>query len=423
MMAAMENPATRYDVLIVGSGHGGAETAIALRKAGFDGTVAIVGEEPELPYERPPLSKEYLSGKATFDQILIRPSGFWSDQGITMLLGQRVIAVDHSARLASLAVGPQIAYHQLVWAAGGTARRLRCDGADLNGVHTIRSHADVRNLRDELAVIRKAIVIGGGYIGLEAAATLRELGKEVVLIEALDRVLARVAGEPISRFFEAEHRARGVDIRLETAVDSLQGRDGRVCGVRLTDGTLIECGLAIVGIGIVPVVAPLLAAGAAGDDRGVVVDAQCRTSLFGVFAVGDCAVYANRFADGIQVRVESVQNANDQALVVAQTIVGQSASYETPPWFWSNQYDLKLQSVGLSVGHDGVVVRGNQATRSFSVVYLKQGQIIAMDCVNATQDYVQGRKLVARRAHPDPAMLARSDMSLKDVLQTETEGA
>lgn len=423
MMAPMEHPATRYDVLIVGSGHGGAETAIALRKGGFDGTVAIVGEEPELPYERPPLSKEYLSGKATFDQILIRPSGFWSGQGITMLLGQRVIAVDHTARLASLDGGPKIAYHQLVWAAGGTARRLRCDGADLKGVHTIRSHADVRNLRDELAVIRQAIVIGGGYIGLEVAATLRELGKEVVLIEALDRVLARVAGEPISRFYEAEHRARGVDIRLETAVDSLQGRDGSICGVRLTDGTLIECGLAIVGIGIVPVVAPLLAAGAAGGDRGVVVDAQCRTSLLDVFAVGDCAVYANHYADGIEVRIESVQNANDQALVVAKTILGQAASYEAPPWFWSNQYDLRLQSIGLSAGHDSTVLRGDQAARSFSVVYLKQGRVVALDCVNATKDYVQGRALVAQGARLDPAMLARSDVPLRDALLKEPAGA
>jgi 3-phenylpropionate/trans-cinnamate dioxygenase ferredoxin reductase subunit len=422
-MTPMEHPATRYDVLIVGSGHGGAETAIALRKAGFDGTVAIVGEEPELPYERPPLSKEYLSGKATFDQILIRPSGFWNDQGITMLLGQRVIAVDHTARLVSLDGGPQIAYHQLVWAAGGTARRLECDGADLKGVHTIRSHADVRNLKDELAVIRQAIVIGGGYIGLEAAATLRELGKDVVLIEALDRVLARVAGEPISRFYEAEHRARGVDVRLETAVDSLQGRDGSICGARLTDGTLIECDLAIVGIGIVPVVAPLLAAGAAGDARGVMVDAQCRTSLSDVFAIGDCAIYANHYADGIEVRIESVQNANDQALVAAKTIIGQAASYELPPWFWSNQYDLRLQSIGLSAGHDSTVLRGDQTARSFSVVYLKQGRVVALDCVNATRDYVQGRALVAQGAHPDLAMLARSDLPLRDALLKEPTSA
>ncbi|AOH85257.1 pyridine nucleotide-disulfide oxidoreductase [Sphingomonas panacis] len=419
----MEHPATGYDVLIVGSGHGGAETAIALRNGGFKGTVAIMGGEPDLPYERPPLSKEYLSGKATFDQILIRPPGFWSAQGITMLLGQRVIAVDHIARLVTLEGGPPIAYHQLVWAAGGTARRLKCEGADLKGVHTIRSHANVRNLRDELPVIRRAVVIGGGYIGLEAAAVLRELGKDVVLVEALDRVLARVAGERISRFYEAEHRARGVDIRLETAVDSLRGRDGKICGVRLTDGTLIECDLVIVGIGIVPAVAPLLGAGAVGGERGIVVDAQCRTSLFGVFAVGDCAVHANRYADGAEVRVESVQNATDQAVVAAKTIIGQGASYETPPWFWSDQYDLKLQSVGLSAGHDDVVLRGDPAARSFSVVYLKQGRVVALDCVNSSKDYVQGRTLVARGTRPDRAMLARLHISLREVLLTEIAGA
>jgi 3-phenylpropionate/trans-cinnamate dioxygenase ferredoxin reductase subunit len=243
---------------------------------------------------------------------------------------------------------------------------------------------------------------------------LRKFGKSVILLEALDRVLARVAGEDLSRFFEAEHRAHGVDVRLGQSVDCILG-DDRVTGVRLADGTVIAADMVIVGIGILPEVAPLIDAGAAGGN-GVAVDAACRTGLPDVYAIGDCASHANRFADGAAVRVESVQNANDQATVVAKDIVGHPAVYDAVPWFWSNQYDLKLQTVGLSIGYDDAVLRGDPATRKFSVVYLRDGRVIALDCVGAVKDYVQGRKLVETGAVIDRAILADPAVMLKDMV-------
>jgi len=258
------------------------------------------------------------------------------------------------------------------------------------------------------------VVIGGGFIGLEAAAVLAKFGKQVTLLEALDRVMARVAGPDLSNFYQQEHRAHGVDVRLGVAVTALEG-DDKVTGVRLADGKVVPADLVVVGIGIVPAVEPLIAAGAEGGN-GVRVDAQCRTSLPDIFAIGDCALHANRFADGAAVRLESVQNATDQASVAAKTILGEDVAYEATPWFWSNQYDLKLQTIGLSIGYDQAVVRGDPATRSFSVIHLKQGKVIALDCVNATKDYVQGRKLVETGAEIDPVRLADTTVSLKEMI-------
>ena len=265
----------------------------------------------------------------------------------------------------------------------------------------------------ELTIIERVVVIGGGYIGLEAAAVLSKLGKKVILLEALDRVLARVAGPALSRFFEEEHRAHGVDVRLGVAVDTILGED-KVTGVKLVDGEVLPADMVIVGIGIVPAVEPLIAAGAGGGN-GVAVDAQCRTSLPDILAIGDCALHPNSFAHGERVRLESVQNANDQASVAAKVIIGQEVAYDAVPWFWSDQYDLKLQTVGLSIGYDDTVVRGDPATRSFSVVYLRGGQVIALDCVNVVKDYVQGRKLVAASARIDPAKLADAAVPLKQM--------
>jgi 3-phenylpropionate/trans-cinnamate dioxygenase ferredoxin reductase component len=406
------SPAPHYDVLIVGAGHGGAQAAIALRQAGFAGSVALLGDEPDLPYERPPLSKEYLAGDKPLERLLIRAPAFWEERNITLLLGRRVAAIKPEAHAVVTEDGARIDYGALVWATGGTPRRLSCAGADLAGVHSIRTRADVDRLRAELDSARTAVVVGGGYIGLEAAAVLTGFGKQVTVLEAQDRVLARVAAEPLSRFFEAEHRSHGVDVRLGVRVDGLEGEGGRVAGVRLGDGTLLPADLVIVGIGIEPAVAPLLAAGAKGGD-GIGVDAHCRTSLPDIFAIGDCARHANAFADGAEIRLESVQNANDQASVAAKTIAGAAAEYRAVPWFWSNQYDLRLQTVGWSAGYDAIVLRGDPATRSFALVYMKAGRVIALDCVNATRDYAQGRALITAGAVPDPRLLADVNVSLK----------
>ncbi|OQW75106.1 MAG: pyridine nucleotide-disulfide oxidoreductase [Proteobacteria bacterium ST_bin13] len=404
------------DIVIVGAGHGGAQAAIALRQQGFTGSIVIIGEEPELPYERPPLSKDYLAGDKPFERLLIRPAAFWSERQIDFRLGMRVNAVLPEEHRVTTEDGQSLGYRTLIWATGGAPRRLTCPGAEVAGVHYVRSRADVDQQIAELASVSRVVVIGGGYIGLEAAAVLSKLGKQVTVVEALDRVLARVAGEPLSRFFEAEHRAHGVDVRLSAMVEAIESANGRAIGVRLTDGELLGCDMVVVGIGIIPAVAPLLAAGAAGGN-GVLVDAQCRTSLPDIFAIGDCAAHANRFAGGAVIRLESVQNANDQATIAAKTIMGGADGYDSVPWFWSNQYDLKLQTVGLSTGYDHVLVRGDPATRSFSVIYLRDGHVIALDCVNMIKDYVAGRALVVAGIttglSPDPIQLADPLIALK----------
>jgi len=405
-----------FDVLIVGAGHAGAQAAVALRHAKYEGSIALLGEERELPYERPPLSKEYLSGEKTIERLLIRPENFWTDHQVRMLAGKRVTEIDPAGHRVACDDGGTFGYRHLVWAAGGVPRRLPFAGPDLAGVHTVRNRADADRMRAELDSTTRVVVVGGGFIGLEAAAVLAKAGKQVTLLEALDRVLARVAGEPLSRFYEAEQRAHGVDVRLGVAVEGVETRDGHVAGVRLAGGEVLPCEMLIIGIGIVPSVEPLVAAGAKASN-GVEVDEQCRTSLPDVFAIGDCAQHPNRYAGGARIRIESVQNANDQAAVVAKVINGASAVYDAVPWFWSNQFDLKLQTVGLSVGYDQAVVRGDPGTRSFSVAYLKEGRVIAFDCVNAMKDYVQGKRLVVEGLVVAPQLLADATLPLKDMAE------
>lgn len=406
---------THYDVVIVGTGHGGAQAAIALRQAGFAGSIAMIGRDAHVPYERPPLSKEYLAREKPLERILIRPPHFWDERDVTMRLGANVTEVDAAAHEIVLQDGERIGYGKLIWATGGDPRRLSCAGADLAGIHYVRDLADADGMMAALdAGTRRVVVIGGGYIGLEAAAVLTKLGCKVTLVEALDRVLARVAGEDLSRFYEEDHRAHGVDLRTGAMVDSIEGDGKKVTGVKLTSGEVLPCEMIVAGIGIVPAVGPLIAAGATGGN-GVDVDEYCRTVLDDVYAIGDCAAHANDFAGGAVIRLESVQNANDMATTVAKSIMGEPQPYHALPWFWSNQYDLKLQTAGLSMGHDATVLRGEPSTRSFSVIYLKDGKVIALDCVNAVKDYVQGRKLVEAGAVIAPERLMDTATPLKEM--------
>jgi 3-phenylpropionate/trans-cinnamate dioxygenase ferredoxin reductase component len=418
--------AASYDVLIVGGGHGGAQAAIALRGAGFAGTIAIAGRERELPYERPPLSKEYLAQEKPFERILLRPEAYWQEKQIELLLGCTVVAVDPEAHELTCEDGSRIGYGTLIWATGGDPRMLPLPGGDLPGVHAVRDREDVDAIMAALAATENAVVIGGGYIGLEAAAVLTKLGKHVTLLEALPRVLARVAGEELSAFYEADHRDHGVDLRVGQQVEAIEG-DAHVTGVRLATGEVLPAQMVIVGIGIAPCVAPLIEAGAVGGVDalgGVLVDGQCRTGLPDVFAIGDCAAHANRFAGGQMIRLESVQNANDMATVAAKTICGEAADYSATPWFWSNQYDLKLQTVGLSAGHARAVLRGDSASRKFSVVYLDEANtVIALDCVNNARDYSHGRRLVELGIVADPAELADDSRQLKEWLTTPSGDA
>jgi 3-phenylpropionate/trans-cinnamate dioxygenase ferredoxin reductase subunit len=346
------------DLVIVGTGHGGAQAAIALRQNGFSGSILMLSRDPDPPYERPPLSKEYLAGDKPFERILLRPEAFWAGKDIQLKLASAVTKVDPVAKELAVVGGETIGYGTLVWAAGGDPRRLSCPGADLGGIHAVRDKADVDRIKRELeAGARQAVVIGGGYIGLEAAAVLRKLGCDVTLLESQERVLSRVAGEDLSRFYEDEHRGHGVEVRLGAEVEAIEGDGDRVTGVKVASGETLECDMLVVGIGIVPAVGPLIVAGAAGAN-GVEVDPYCRTSLPDIYAVGDCAAHANPYAGGAVIRLESVQNATDMATCAAKAICGDPQPYEALPWFWSNQYDLRLQTAGLSLGHDATVLRG-----------------------------------------------------------------
>jgi NADPH-dependent 2,4-dienoyl-CoA reductase/sulfur reductase-like enzyme len=406
------------DVVIVGTGHGGAQAAIALRQHGHEDSILMIGRDNAPPYERPPLSKEYLAGDKGFERIMIRPEKFWADKGIGLHLGAAVTGIDPAAHRLTLSDGSSVTYRKLIWSGGGDPRRLPVAGAVLPGVFYVRDKSDADAMMAALAGgARRAVVIGGGYIGLEAAAVLRKLGCDVTLVEMLPRLLARVAGEDLSDFYAAEHRRQGVEVRLETGVRAVLGEDaGRVTGVQLDNGEELACDMVIVGIGVVPAVAPLIAAGAAGSN-GVDVDFCCRTTLDDIYAIGDCAAHANPFADNAVIRLESVQNAHDMASTVAKAIMGEKESYHALPWFWSNQYDLKLQTAGLSLGFDQTVLRGDPDTRKFTVVYLKNGHPIAFDCVGTMKDYVQGRKLLESGAGKiDPALLADPEVALKDLM-------
>lgn len=405
------------DVVIVGTGHGGAQAAIALRQQGHEGSILMIGREALPPYERPPLSKEYLSGDKTWERIMIRPEKFWADKNIEMRLGSGVVSIDWMRHSLTLSDGSEIGYRKLIWSGGADPRRLGIPGANLKGIFYVRDRRDADGMMAALeAGAKRAVVIGGGYIGLEAAAVLRKLECEVTVVEMQDRLLARVAGKAISQFYAEEHTRQGVDIRLSQGVSEVLGEDGKVTGVLLDNDETIPCDMAIVGIGIVPAVAPLIAAGAAGSN-GVDVDVFCRTTLDDIFAIGDCAAHANPFANSAVIRLESVQNANDMANTVAKAIMGDKQPYHALPWFWSNQYDLKLQTAGLNTGYDDTIVRGDPATRKFTVVYMKEGKPIAFDCVGTMKDYVQGRKLLESGSERiDPTVLADTDIQIKEMV-------
>ena len=405
------------DIVIVGTGHGGAQAAIALRQQGHDDTIIMIGRDNAPPYERPPLSKEYLAGDKAFERIMIRPEKFWRDKGIELRLGSGVVEFDWMKHEVTLSDGSVIGYRKLIWSGGGDPRRLPSPGANRKNVFYVRDKRDADAMMAALeAGAKKAVVIGGGYIGLEAAAVLRKLGCEVTLVESQDRLLARVAGKDLSQFYADEHRRQGVDVRLEQGVTEVLGEEHTASGVKLDNDEVLPCDIIVVGIGIVPAVGPLIAAGAAGSN-GVDVDMFCRTTLDDVFAIGDCAAHANPYANQRVIRLESVQNAHDMANTVAKAIQGEKEPYNALPWFWSNQYDLKLQTAGLNLDFDETVLRGDPENRKFTVIYMKEGRPIAFDCVNTMKDYVQGRKMLERGVDKiDPTLLADTDLQLKELI-------
>jgi 3-phenylpropionate/trans-cinnamate dioxygenase ferredoxin reductase component len=405
-----------FDVLVVGSGHGGTHAATALRKRGYTGTIAIASAEDEPPYQRPPLSKGYLSKELGHERILMRPPGFWAGHGLTLLGGRQVDSIEARRQEVRTTDGTRIGYGSLIWAAGSTARTLQCQGHRLAGIHTLRSRIDADAVAMELPEVSEVVIVGGGYIGLEVAASLVKLGLEVSVVEPLPRVLSRTCAEPVSRFFEREHLRHVVRLRLGVGVAAFGGANGRLASAVLTDGSVQPAQLAIVGIGARPAVYPLRKADAAGDD-GVDVDADGRTTLSDVYAVGDCASRVAPFSGGVRLRLESVQNAVDQAEAVAAALTGGPRPAPAPATFWSDQYDHRLRTVGLSHGSDATIVRGDPEGGSFSVVHLRRGRVAAVESVNAMKDFAAGRGLVSAGLEAEPRRLADPDVSLRDLLR------
>lgn len=400
--------------VIVGAGHGAGQIVATLRQKRYAGRIVLVGEEPWLPYQRPPLSKKYLSGELPAERLYVKPPAFYDDPGIDVRLETRVERIDRDAQRVLLEGGGTLDYSALVLATGSRVRTLDIEGAGLDGVHYLRGIADVDRIRAGLETAKHVVIVGAGYIGLEVAAVVRTAGHDVTVVEMADRVMSRVVSPELSAFYEAVHRDAGVELLLGTGVDGFAGDDGRVSGIRLSDGRTLPADIVVVGVGILPNVE---LAGAAGldVDNGIVVDERCRTADPAVYAIGDCSSHPSRIY-GRMLRLESVQNALEQAKTAAINVAGGEASYDQVPWFWSDQYDLKLQIVGLSEGFDQTVIRGDRGERSFSCAYLREGRLIAIDAVNAPKDFMQAKALIASGARPDPARLADPGIELKNLV-------
>jgi 3-phenylpropionate/trans-cinnamate dioxygenase ferredoxin reductase subunit len=399
-------------ILIVGAGQAAIQAIDTLRRKGFSGQLTLVGEEPWLPYQRPPLSKKFLAGGMEAEKLLIRPQTFYKDHRVQTHLGRRAVEIDRRAQSVRLDDGTTIGYDALLLATGSGPRHIPVPGAKLGGVHLLRNIADVERIRADLASARKLAIIGAGYIGLEVASTAREMGLSVTVLEQTDRVMSRVTAPQISAFYEAEHTRQGVRIICGTQVSALEGANGRVSSVVCEDGSAHEADVVLVGIGVGP---RDDLAQAAGLDclNGIVVDQHCRTTDPNIYAAGDCTSHPS-IHYGRHVRLESVDNAFEQASSAALNLLGTPTPHDKVPWFWSDQYDLKMIIVGLSQGFDEVITRGSPASRSFSVCYLQQGELIAIDTINSPKDQMAARKLVAARARPDRAKLAEPVIPLKD---------
>jgi 3-phenylpropionate/trans-cinnamate dioxygenase ferredoxin reductase subunit len=400
------------NVVIVGAGQAAAQAVDTLRRRGFDGAITLIGEEPESPYQRPPLSKKYLGGALQKERLLIRPLQFYADHRIDLRLGRCVLEIDRRARQVRLDDGERLAYDALLLATGSRPRRPPIPGASLEGVHFLRTVRDVDRLREALVPGRHMAIVGGGYIGLEVAATCRELGLEVTVLEMASRLMSRVVCEPISAFFEAEHARHGVRTVCSAKVQALTAAGERVRGVLCEDGSEYPAEIVLIGVGVVA--AEELAASAGLEcANGIVVDEHCRTSDAHIYAAGDCTNHPNPHY-GVRVRLESVDNAFEQGSSAALNLLGVPTVHDKVPWFWSDQYDLKLIIVGLCQGHDAIIVRGAPASRSFSVCYLRAGELVAIDTVNSPKDQMAARKLIAARVRPDPRKLADARVPLRD---------
>jgi 3-phenylpropionate/trans-cinnamate dioxygenase ferredoxin reductase subunit len=400
-------------VVIVGAGHAGGSAAAFLRQYGHTGPIVLIGDEPLLPYQRPPLSKAWLKGEADADSLQLKPSSWYEEAGVSLRLGGVVVSLNRGAKTVTLASGEQLPYDYLILATGARARALPILGADLAGVLALRTAADAEALKSHLGPGKRLAVVGGGYVGLEAAASTMALGGHATIIEREPRVLARVACETLSFFFQDYHGARGVTFMLDANVAGFDGADGHVTGVRMTDGSVIACDAALVGVGAIPNEELARDAGLECAN-GVVVDIEARTADPFVFAIGDLThrplpIYSRQF------RLESVPNALEQAKQAAAAIAGRPMPPHEIPWFWSDQYDLKLQIAGLPFDADRQVVRGDVAAAKFAVFHLKGDLVQAVEAVNAPPEFMAGKQLIAKRTPVSIEKLADPTISMKEV--------
>ena len=397
-------------VVVVGAGQAGQAVVTKLRNSGFDGGITLVGEETAPPYQRPPLSKAYLLGDMELERLYLRPESFYADNNISLRLGSKVEAVDAAAKTVSLA-GETITYDHLVLTTGSDPRRLPAAiGGTLDGVYTVRTLKDVDQMEPEFREGAKVLIIGGGYIGLEAAAVAAKKGLNVTLVEMADRILQRVASPETSGYFRDLHKSHGVDLREGVGLERLTG-EGRVTGAKLSDGSELDVDFVIVGVGITPATALAEMAGIELEN-GIKTDIKGQTSDPNIWAAGDCASFPYK---GERIRLESVGNAIDQAEVVAENIMGASKDYVAKPWFWSDQYDCKLQIAGLNTGYDQVVTR--QGENSVSYWYYKENQLVALDAMNDPRAYMVGKRLIEAGKSPAQDAVGNPETDLKELLK------
>ena len=400
-------------IVIVGASQAGLQVAESLRQDGYDGSLVLIGEETHPPYQRPPLSKALLTGETTEDRLVLRGPELLAKKNITLVTGARATAIDRAGRTVRLSDGRSLGYRGVALTTGGRPRTLPIPGAELDGIVTLRTIEDSRRIGAGIAQASAVAVVGGGFIGLEIAAAARKAGKPVVVLEALDRLLARSSAPFVSDFFLALHRAHGVDVRLGTQVTAFTGT-GRVDGVTTRDGATLPADLVVVGVGIVPN-GELAHDCGIPCERGIIVDDCSRTDDPLVVAAGDCT--ARQMADGSLLRLESVQNAIEQGKSAAAALLGRARPFTAAPWFWSDQYDVRLQMAGLSNGYDKIVVRGATADRRFSVLYFRGDKLLAVDSVNRAPDHIAARRLLDAGRSPTFAQAGDETFALGSLLK------
>lgn len=386
---------------------------MALRQWAFDGDITLIGDEPFPPYQRPPLSKAYMKGELAEERLFFKHASWYEDQRIELALATAATAIDRDAKRVEIEHGGHVDYDVLIIATGSRARKLSVPGTELDNVFELRTLSDVERIKPTLLDGNNMIIVGAGYIGLEAASAARQMGMNVTVLEYASRVLARVTSPVISQFFEREHRSQGVDIRTDARLDSLVAKNGRLRGTKLADGSLLPADVVLIGVGILP--NDELASDAGIDcDDGILVDRDARTSDPAIYAAGDCTRRPLVHYDRNE-RLESVHNAIEQGKLAAASILGRARPVEDCPWFWSDQYDLKLQIAGLSAGYDELVLRGEPDSRRFAAFYLKDGKLLSSDAINSPAEFITAKKLIVSGADVDAGALVDTSVAMKDI--------